>query len=89
MNNLNGLLPIGSVVKIKQYEEPLMIMKICINQEGDYLGIEYPIGYNDKDKVINFNMDDIEKIFFIGRMDKKIEAELIKKTVKKKIGKRE
>jgi hypothetical protein len=32
-------------------------------------------------------MNDIEKVFFIGRIDKKVEIDLVKKTIKKKIGK--
>jgi hypothetical protein len=87
MIDINGLLPIGSVIKIKDYKQPVMIIKINTTNEADYYGVEHPIGYDNSEKIIKFMMNDIEKVFFIGRIDKKVEIDLVKKTIKKKIGK--
>ena len=71
------LLPIGSVVRLKDGEKDLMIIGILPTNEGttyDYLGVFYPEGYLNQEYVFLFNHTDIEKIKFVGFMDVSYQA---------------
>jgi hypothetical protein len=72
-----GLLPLGSVVKLKKAEEHVMIMGYShspINKKErlyDYAGILYPYGYQNRKAVFLFDREDVEKVFYIGYMDER------------------
>lgn len=71
----NGLLPIGSVVLLKDSEKRVMVMGFCqVKPEDkskvyDYCGCLYPEGYIDSEKVFLFNHGQIDRIYSIGYMD--------------------
>lgn len=68
-----NLLPIGSVVLLKEGKKRLMIYGI--NQKTgngdnyDYLGCLYPEGNISPEHTYLFNHEDIEGVFFVGFMD--------------------
>lgn len=69
---IKDLLPIGSIVLLKDAEKRLMIsgIKQCgkedPEQEYDYLGVFYPEGNINEEYQFLFNHSDIDKIFFRG-----------------------
>lgn len=71
-----GLLPIGTVVLLKNSTKRIMIIGVLQRQIKesesiiwDYSGCLYPEGYMGGDKNFLFNTDQIEKIFAIGYQD--------------------
>lgn len=70
-----GLLPIGSVVLLKDSTKRVMIIGVC--QKGgndpqkvwDYAGVVFPEGYLSSDKVFLFDTDQIAQIYQIGYLD--------------------
>ncbi len=71
-----GLLPIGSVVLLKDSKKRIMIVGVLQKQikEGkeiiwDYSACFYPEGYMGPDKTFLFNAEQIEKVFAIGYQD--------------------
>lgn len=72
---LNGLLPIGTVVLLKDSEKRVMIIGVC--QKGasnpekiwDYTGVLFPEGFLAADKMFMFNNDQIEQIYALGYQD--------------------
>jgi len=71
-----GLLPIGSVVLLKESSKRVMIIGLCqklVSDSGeviwDYSGCVYPEGYMGPDKTYLFNGDQIERIFAVGYQD--------------------
>lgn len=70
-----GLLPIGSVVLLKESTKRVMIMGVCQrsadNNETiwDYCGCFYPEGYLGADKIFLFNNDQIDRIYALGYQD--------------------
>lgn len=73
---INGLLPIGSVVLLKNSTKRVMIMGVCQGtvSEGerriyDYVGCFFPEGYMSADKNFLFNQDQIDRLFAIGYQD--------------------
>lgn len=75
MIKIEKLLPIGSVVLLKEGEKRLMIIGILqtdgeqSNKEYDYLGIMYPEGNVGEGFQYLFNHEDIEQIYFRGYED--------------------
>lgn len=72
---MNKLLPIGSVVLLKEANKRIMIygrLQKKPNKEGvyDYIACPYPEGNIDSNKGILFNHKDIERIYFLGFQDK-------------------
>ena len=74
--NINGLLPIGSVVLLKDSTKRVMIIGVAqvLESSGekviyDYAGCLYPEGYMSADKNYLFNTDQIEKLYAIGYQD--------------------
>lgn len=65
-----NLLPIGTVVQLKDAEKRLMIIGILQdNGDGniyDYMGCPYPEGVIDMESMFLFNHQDLENISFIG-----------------------
>ncbi len=70
------LLPIGSVVKIKDTEKAMMICGFCPSSPArpgyvyDYSGFPYPEGYVDTMKIYEFDNEQIDKILAIGYQDR-------------------
>ena len=69
-----NLLPLGSVVLLKEGEKRLMICGRLVNPDGtdeifDYSACLYPEGIIDSDSFVFFNSDAIEQLFFIGFQD--------------------
>ena len=76
MNSAN-LLPIGSVVTVKEANKSMMIIGILPINEGkqyDYIAVFYPEGYMTEDQIFLFNQDDIEKVHFLGFMDSEYQS---------------
>ena len=73
---INGLLPIGSVVLLKNSTKRVMILGVAQEaqrEDGvklyDYAGCLYPEGFLDPEQNFLFNQDQIEQLFFIGYQD--------------------
>lgn len=71
----NELLPIGSVVLLKESEKRLMVMGFCQAKPEDtsvvydYCGCLYPEGYMDADNIYLFNHEQVEQVYSIGYID--------------------
>lgn len=69
---IKDLLPIGSVILLKNAKKKLMIYGIKQldsnnpEVEYDYIGVFYPEGNMGPDYQFLFNHDDIEKVYFEG-----------------------
>ena len=74
---ITGMLPIGTVVLLKDSTKRVMITGIAqysIRDDGskklyDYAGVVFPEGYLSSDSNYLFNRDQIDKLFFIGLQD--------------------
>lgn len=80
---INELLPIGSVVILKNGKKRVMITGIKqiepkTNKVFDYLAVLYPEGHLGQELKFLFNQENIEKVFFRGYEDEERE-EFIKK----------
>ncbi|MBE5881914.1 MAG: DUF4176 domain-containing protein [Lachnospiraceae bacterium] len=72
---LEGLLPIGSVVLLKNSTKRVMIIGVC--QVGandptrvwDYVGAPFPEGFLGPDKTYLFDGEQIERIYSVGYQD--------------------
>lgn len=89
---MRDLLPIGSVVKLKEMNSLVMVYGRFYNDTVEkkiyhYLACLYPEGSMGKMNNYKFNHDDIEEIFFIG-LKNELEIKL-KKEIKEKIFKGE
>lgn len=69
MSSIKDLLPIGSVVVLKDSEKALMIIGI-LPRSGeyvrDYVGVLYPEGFISTDMFLAFDHKDIDVILFRG-----------------------
>lgn len=68
---MKNLLPVGSVVLLKDATKKLMIMGVLQvnpkeNRMYDYIGVPYPEGFVGSDNNFLFNHDDINDIIFTG-----------------------
>ncbi|MGR6008306.1 hypothetical protein COL05_21995 [Bacillus sp. AFS059628] len=72
------LFPIGSVVKLKDLNQPVMIIGRMVisadKRDFDYVGVLYPVGYLGDEKVLCFNHDKIVEEMHRGYMT---ESELV------------
>lgn len=71
---INELLPIGTIVLLKDGEKRLMICGIMQTDGGsqenyDYMGVLYPEGHIGEGFQYLFNHDDINEIIFRGFED--------------------
>ena len=71
---IHGLLPIGSVVLLKESTKKLMVVGLCQKGANDgklweYVGVVFPEGFLSPDKMFLFNGDQIEQLFAIGFQD--------------------
>ncbi|KMP34602.1 DUF4176 domain-containing protein [Bacillus albus] len=66
------LLPIGTVVKLEDMEQSVMIIgRMAISEdkrEFDYVGVLYPIGFIGNENVLCFNYDKIIEEMHKGYM---------------------
>lgn len=74
MDILNELLPIGSVVLLKESTKRVMIVGLKQQQINetkvwDYSGCLYPEGIMDPDHLFLFDHEQIQTLFFIGFQD--------------------
>lgn len=72
--NFEELLPIGSVVILKDAAKKLMVFGVgqtdqSDNVEYDYIGVMYPEGNMGDGTQFLFNHSDIDKVFFRGFED--------------------
>lgn len=68
------LLPIGSIIWLKDAKRPLMIMGIKqtdqeTKKEYDYIGVLYPEGYMGQEAQFLFQHADIDRVLFEGYKD--------------------
>ncbi|SCC22998.1 Uncharacterized protein BTT61001_02054 [Bacillus thuringiensis] len=72
------LFPIGSVVKLKDLKQPVMIIGRMVisadKRDFDYVGVLYPVGYLGDEKVLCFNHDKIVEEIHRGYLN---ESELV------------
>ena len=72
---MNTILPIGSVVLLKNATKPIMIFgymqksAVVPDQMADYIGVPDPEGNLDIRAQFGFQMTDIEKVLFEGYRD--------------------
>ena len=74
MTNLNDLLPVGSVVLLKEAIKKLMIIGVLqtvrrdeeITNNYDYMGVLYPEGFLNLESVMLFNHEQINDVVFRG-----------------------
>ena len=84
--NIRELLPIGSIVLLKDGEKRLMIDGVMQSNEGgngeeyDYLGVLYPEGHIGDQFQYLFNHEDIDKIIFRGYEDEERDSFIKKLT---------
>lgn len=77
---IKEMLPIGSIVRLRDGEKRLMIAGIKQtdaagdNREYDYLGLLYPEGHIGDEFQYLFNHEDIEELLFRGFEDSEREA---------------
>ncbi|MBQ4528362.1 MAG: DUF4176 domain-containing protein [Clostridia bacterium] len=69
-----NMLPVGSVVLLKEGDKKVMICGRVQTRSGDeviydYSACYYPEGIMDPRKMTFFNRDDIERVYFIGFQD--------------------
>lgn len=74
MRQVESLLPIGSVVLLREAEKKLMIYGVLQTDEThgvdyDYIGVVYPEGSMGEGTSFLFNHDDIEDVYFKGYED--------------------
>lgn len=76
------ILPIGSVVRLKDANKRVMIIGYCKYKMGDtetiydYAGCIYPEGFLSPDTTVLFNHEQIERIFALGfQNDERFEFE--------------
>ena len=74
MNNVKELLPIGSIVLLKEGKKRLMTFGVkqtdnSTGTEYDYIGVLYPEGNMEEAGQFLFNHSDIDQIYFKGFSD--------------------
>lgn len=85
-NNIRELLPIGSVVRLKEGKKKVMIFGIKqtdkgTNTEYDYIGVVYPEGNLGEELQFFFEHDSIDEVVFRGFEDKERETFIDKLSV--------
>ncbi len=72
---IENILPIGSVVQLKDIDARIMIIGYCSvterhpNYTFDYSGFMFPIGFMGTDSVVSFDADQIEQVMAPGYKD--------------------
>ena len=71
----NNLIPLGSIVKLKNIKDRVMLIGIDQISDGikfDYSGCIHPYGFLGSDKLLLFNADQIEEVVFKGFYDDEV-----------------
>ena len=72
---MEGLLPVGSVVLLKNSTKRVIIIGVCQlaaadpGKVWDYVGCPFPEGYLGPDKTYLFNREQIDRIYAVGYQD--------------------
>ena len=69
--NVKNLLPIGSVVTVKEANKKMMLIGILQKSKDvnyDYMAVLYPEGYLTQKQIYLFNHEDIQEVHFLGFM---------------------
>lgn len=69
IDNVKNLLPIGSVVRLREAKKCLMIFGVCQSHQEkvyDYIGVLWPEGNIGVEAQILFPHEDIEEVVFAG-----------------------
>ena len=88
---MKDLLPIGSVVMLKEATKALMIVGTMQQDEAgnkyDYISVIFPEGYINSETFFLFNNEDVVDVKFIGYINAESQtyAELLKKQDNQKI----
>ena len=77
MQENNKMLPLGSIVHLKEGTAKMLIMgrASLLANEGekpmlfDYASVMYPIGFNGKEQIYYFNEEHIDQVLFTGFND--------------------
>ncbi len=70
-----SLLPIGTVVELKNGQSQVMIAGYCpmgtarLGYVWDYSGFVYPVGYQAANQVVQFDNEQIAKVVAMGYQD--------------------
>ena len=70
--DITKLLPVGSVIRLKDATKRLFVVGIAQESQGkhfDYVGMLYPEGFISDEYTYLFNHNDIEEIVFVGYID--------------------
>lgn len=73
IEKVKNLIPIGSILSLKDIEKKVMITGYIFDDKSDYLGVLWPIGDYSDDSKLTFTIDDIKRIYFRGYEGKEIE----------------
>ena len=76
---VNNLLPIGSIVLLKDSNKRLMIYGMFQQEENndtvyDYIGVPYPEGFLNIQKCYLFNEELIDEVLYIGYIDSEFQV---------------
>ena len=72
MKDYKNLMPIGTIVKLKEdadFRRYMIIALIVKNEQGeqkDYVGVRYPAGLFSLDSCFFFDREDIEEVVFLS-----------------------
>jgi hypothetical protein len=70
---INNLIPVGSIVKLKGVKNKVMITKYHFEDNKAYKGVLWPLGEYDTGTAAFFNTEDIEKVYFRGFENNELE----------------
>lgn len=77
---MKKLLPIGSVVTLKEGTKSLMIIGVMQKDDEDkvydYIACVYPEGYINSEMFFLFNHEDVQFVKFVGYIDAESQAHM-------------
>lgn len=78
---IEKLLPIGSVVSLHEATRKIMIIGLSVkvketNTIYDYIGLPFPEGYIDNEKMFLFFAKDIKDVHFLGYVNAETQVHL-------------
>ena len=68
----HNVLPIGSIVKIKNVLQLIMVINYnstILDNSCLYSGVLYPEGFTREEDIVSFNDDVIEEVLFLGTLN--------------------
>lgn len=83
MNNVKELLPIGSIVLLKEGKKKVMVFGIkqtdkATGKEYDYIGVVYPEGNLGDEFQFFFDHENIDQVFYRGYEDEERDKFIVK-----------